>query len=131
MKFWIKMLAGVVMGIVIGSYVEPVSLFLEPLRITGTLFFRLLRFFVFPLLFFSAIRSVLNLRINKRLFIVLVKSLGYFLLLSAIGAAIGIVLGDVLMPGVGLNIKEFESPMLIEYPDTSNFILGVIGNHNL
>jgi Na+/H+-dicarboxylate symporter len=69
---------------------------------------------------------VLNLRVNKRLFIVLVKSLGYFLLLSAVGATIGIVLGDVLMPGVGLNIQEFESPMLIEYPDTSNFILGVI-----
>ncbi len=126
MKFWIKMVVGLVMGIVIGSYIEPVSLFLEPLRITGTLFFRLLRFFVFPLLFFSALRSVLNLRVNKRLFIVLVKSLGYFLLLSAIGATIGIVLGDVLRPGVGLNIKEFESPMLIEYPDTSNFILGVI-----
>lgn len=126
MKFWIKMLAGLGMGIVIGSYIEPVSLFLEPLRITGTLFFRLLRFFVFPLLFFSAIRSVLNLRVNKRLFIVLVKSLGYFLLLSAVGATIGIVLGDVLMPGVGLNIKEFESPMLIEYPDTANFILVVI-----
>ena len=126
MKFWIKMLAGLVMGIIVGSYIEPVSLFLEPLRITGTLFFRLLGFFVFPLLFFSVVRCIIYLRSKRRLFIVMVKSLGYFILLTVIGATVGVVLGDVLLPGIGMNVQEFESPLLIEYPETSGFILGVI-----
>jgi len=123
MKFWIKMLAGVFIGIIVGAYIEPTSVFLEPLRIAGLLFFRVLSFAVFPLLFFSCVRSVIFLRKGKRLFLVLVKSLGYFILLTAVGATIGIVLGDVLLPGAGMNISEFESPRMIAYPQTSDFIL--------
>jgi proton glutamate symport protein len=126
MKFWIKMLSGLFIGMIVGAYIEPTSLFLEPLRIAGTLFFKLLSLAVFPLLLFSAIRCALFLRTNKRLFVVIAKSLGYYMLLTAIGATIGMVLGDVLMPGVGINIKEFESPMSIQYPGTSDFIIRTI-----
>ncbi len=126
MKFWIKMLAGVFIGIIVGAYIEPTSVFLEPLRIAGVLFFRVLNFAVFPLLFFSCIRSVIFLRNSKRLFLVLVKSVGYFILLTAVGATIGIVLGDVLLPGVGMNISEFESPRMIAYPHTSDFIIKTV-----
>jgi Na+/H+-dicarboxylate symporter len=126
MKFWIKMFSGLFIGILVGAYLEPTSLFFEPLRITGSLFFRLLSLAVFPLLLFSAIRSIHFLRTQKRLFVTLVKSLGYYVLLSGIGATIGIVLGDVLLPGVGMNIQEFESPMKIFYPATSEFILNTV-----
>ena len=126
MRFWIKMLAGLFMGIIIGSYIEPGSLSLEPLRIAGALFFRLLNFAVFPLLFFSAVRCILHLKSNKKLFVVLAKSLGYYILLTVVGATIGVVLGDVLIPGAGINVEEFESPMVIQYPETANFILHMI-----
>ncbi len=126
MKFWIKMLVGLVIGIIVGMYLEPTSLFIEPLRITGVLFFKLLNLLVFPLLLFSGIRSVLYLKSNRRLFIVLVKSLGYYILLTSIGAVIGIILGSVLKPGIGSAIVELESPVTIQYPETSSFILNVI-----
>jgi len=126
MKYWIKMVAGLIMGIIVGVYIGPDSIFLEPLRTIGTLFIRVLNFLVFPLLFFSAIRSVIFLRQNHRLFIVLIKSFGYFLLLTAIGAASGVVLGNVLKPGVGSTIKELESPLLLHYPETAGFILKIV-----
>ncbi len=126
MKFWIKMIAGLVMGIIIGSYIGHNSIFLEPLRTGGVLFFRVLNFLVFPLLFFTVIRSVIFLRQGKRLFIVLVKSLGYFILLTALGATIGVVLGDVLKPGTGMNISAFESPNVLHYPETAAFIQTVV-----
>jgi Na+/H+-dicarboxylate symporter len=126
MKFWIKMLAGLFLGIVVGSYIGPESVFLEPLRVIGTGFIRVLNFLVFPLLLLSATRSVVFLRHNKRLFLVLVKSLGWFLLLTAAGATIGIVLGDVLLPGEGVSVGFFESPEVPYYPETSRFILEVV-----
>ena len=126
MKFWIKMIAGLVMGIIIGTYIEPGSLSIEPLRVIGMLFFKLLNFAVFPLLFFSAARNILYLRSNRRLFLVLIKSLGYYILLTAVGSTIGVVLGDVLQPGVGINIKALESPVVIQYPETSKFILNIV-----
>lgn len=126
MKFWIKMFSGLFIGILVGAYLEPTSLFIEPLRIAGSLFFRLLNLAVFPLLLFSAIRCIYFLRTKRRLFVVLIKSIGYYVLLSGIGATIGIVLGDILLPGVGINIQEFASPMKLFYPPTSDFILNTI-----
>ena len=126
MKFWIKMVAGLFLGIIVGSYLGPESVILEPMRVIGVVFIRVMNFLVFPLLFLSAIRSVVFLRKNRRLFIVLVKSLGYFLLLTAVGATIGIVLGDVLQPGLGVKIGAFESPESLYYPGTSSFIISVV-----
>ncbi len=126
MKFWIKMVAGLFLGIIVGSYLGPESVILEPMRVIGVVFIRVLNFLVFPLLFLSAIRSVVFLRQNRRLFIMLVKSLGYFLLLTAVGATIGIVLGDVLQPGLGVKIGAFESPESLYYPGTSRFIISVV-----
>jgi Na+/H+-dicarboxylate symporter len=69
---------------------------------------------------------MLYLRSNKRLFLVLLKSLGYFILLTVTGSAIGIVLGGLLQPGVGINIKALESPAVIQYPETTAYILKVV-----
>jgi Na+/H+-dicarboxylate symporter len=126
MKFWIKMVAGLVMGIIVGSYIGHNSIFLEPMRTCGILFFRVLNFLVFPLVFFTTIRSVIFLRSNKRLFVVLVKAIGYFILLTAIGATIGVVLGDVLKPGAGMNIGALESPDVLHYPETAAFIQKIV-----
>jgi len=126
MKFWIKMITGLVVGIIVGMYITPSAPFYEPFRIVGLLFFKLLSFLVLPLLLLSGIRSAINLRTGRRLFIVIVKSMGYFLLLTFIGAVIGIALGHVLEPGIGINIVDFESPMVIVYPGTSAFILGAV-----
>ncbi len=126
MKFWIKMAAGLFMGIIIGSYISPDSIFLEALRVVGLVFIRLLNLLVLPLLFFSGIRCFLLLRQNKRLFIILVKSMGYFLLFTLVGATIGIILGDVLRPGAGINVAGYESAQLLRYPSTSSFLIGVV-----
>jgi len=126
MKFWIKMVSGLILGIVVGSYLGPDSFFLEPFRTAGLLFIRVLNFLVLPLLFFSAIGSVAHLRGNRRLFILFVKSMGYFVLLTAVGATFGVVLGEVLKPGLGINIREFSSPAGVTFPGTSEYLLGMV-----
>jgi Na+/H+-dicarboxylate symporter len=126
MKFWIKMVAGLFLGIVIGSYIGPASFSYEPLRVIGMFFLKLFNFAVLPLLLFSSVRSLISLRTNKRLFVVLVKSLGYFILLTAVGAAVGLIMGGVLKPGVGVNIQEAASPSSFYYPSTADFILNIV-----
>jgi len=126
MKYWIKMIAALVMGLIVGTYINQDSFILEPFRIIGVMFFRALSFIIFPLLFFSVTRSILYLKSQKRLFIILIKSIGFFLLLTVIGAAIGVVLGDVLRPGEGINIGKIETPALINYPKTSDYITKII-----
>ena len=131
MKYWIKMVAALVMGLIVGTYINQNTPILEPLRIIGVMFFRVLSFMIAPLLFFSVTRTILYLKSQKRLFIVLSKSIGFFLLLTVIGASIGVVLGDVLMPGSGINIGKIETPSIITYPKTSNYIIKIIPNNIL
>jgi proton glutamate symport protein len=126
MKFWIKMITALVVGVIIGMYISPSSILFEPFRVVGMLFFRLLSFLVLPLLLLSGIRCAINLRTGRRLFVVVAKSIGYLLLLTVIGAVVGVTLGHLLQPGIGINIAELESPVVIEYPETSRFILGVV-----
>ena len=54
------------------------------------------------------------------------KAIGYFLLFTAVGATIGVILGNLLQPGLGINIGEIESPQKILYPGTSDFILSIV-----
>ena len=126
MKYWIKMIAALIMGLIVGTYINQNSSMLAPLQIIGIMFFRVLSFIIVPLLFFSILRTILYLKSQKRLFIILSKSIGFFLLLTIIGAAIGVVLGDVLMPGAGINIGKIETPALIDYPKTSDYIKNII-----
>ncbi len=126
MKYWVKMIAALVMGLVIGTYINPDSSFIIPLKTIGIMFFRILGFLVFPLILFSTVKTILYLKAQRRVFLVLIKSIGYFLLLTIIGAAIGVVLGDVLEPGVGINIKQMETPQVIHYPKTTDFLVNIV-----
>ena len=122
MKLWIKMAVGLVAGILIGSFLRSDSHAIVPLYTAGMVFMRTLSFIFLPLLFFTSIRVFINLRTRRNLLIVFSKSIGYFLVLTIVGAAIGITLGEVLKPGVGITVSAFESPVLIDYPGTARFI---------
>ena len=126
MKFWIKIVAGLFLGIIVGSYIGPESFSFEALKVIGSFFMNLFSLAVLPLLVFSCIRSIISLKLNKRLFLVLVKSLGYFVALTAVGAAVGLIMGDVLKPGIGVDIKEIASPSVFYYPTTSEFLLRIM-----
>ena len=126
MKLWIKMAVGLVAGILIGSFLRSDSHAIVPLCTAGMVFMRTLSFIFLPLLFFTSIRVFINLRTSRNLLIVFSKSIGYFLLLTIVGAAIGITLGEVLKPGVGITVSAFESPVLIDYPGTARFITDIV-----
>lgn len=126
MKFWIKMVASLIIGIVVGGYLGPDSLFVEPFRTVGMLFLHVVEFLVLPLMLLSAIRMVVKLRSERRLGLVFIKAMGYFILLTVVGAAIGMALGEFLQPGVGFNIGELESPTRVRFPDTADYLLSIV-----
>lgn len=120
------MIVGVFLGIIVGSYIDPGSVLVEVFRVAGVLFIRILSFLVLPLMLLSGIKSVIYLRSKKALALSVLRAMGYFLLFTAVGATIGVVLGDVLQPGLGINIGEIESPQRILYPGTSDFITCIV-----
>jgi DAACS family dicarboxylate/amino acid:cation (Na+ or H+) symporter len=103
-----KLLVGLVVGTLLGL---GARLFLSPnlldglvenvARPLGQIFLRLLFMLVIPLLFGALVSGVAGLEL-KKLGRIGVRTLGYTVVVSAIAVAIGLVLVNVVQPGVGL-----------------------------
>ncbi|TYP49241.1 dicarboxylate/amino acid:cation symporter [Thermosediminibacter litoriperuensis] len=98
-----KILIAMVLGALIGYIVGPGITVLDPI---GTIFLRLLKMVILPLVFFSiaaGASSVIDLSRLKRiggLFLV------YWVLSSLAAAAVGLVWAAIFKPGVGVKLAE-------------------------
>jgi len=97
--FWV--LAGIVVGAIIGLVAPGFAVELKPLA-DG--FVKLIRMLIAPIIFATVvvgIASLGNLRQAGRLG---AKALGYFLVMTLLALAIGLVVINVVAPGEGLNV---------------------------
>ncbi len=86
----------------IGEHVLPFLKFL------GDLFIKLIRMVVVPLVFFSITESVLNLGDIKKLRGIGIKTILTFLCTAMIAVTIGLVLANIIKPGLGVNLAGEE-----------------------
>jgi len=98
-------LGGVLSGL--GAETESVKQILFGLGLLGTLFIDLLKMVLAPLVFFSIVVGVANLRQHTQLHQVWVLTLGFFLLTMAIAIFLALVAANWFEPGKGLNLDIF------------------------
>ena len=98
-------LGGVLSGL--GAETESVKQILFGLGLLGTLFIDLLKMVLAPLVFFSIVVGVANLRQHTQLHQVWVLTLGFFLLTMAIAIFLALVAANWFEPGKGLNLDMF------------------------
>jgi Na+/H+-dicarboxylate symporter len=98
-------LGGVLSGF--GAETESVKQILFGLGLLGTLFIDLLKMVLAPLVFFSIVVGVANLRQHSQLHQVWVLTLGFFLLTMAIAIFLALVAANWFEPGKGLNLDMF------------------------
>ena len=105
-----KILIGMVLGAITGFIVGPSIEVIAPI---GTIFLRLLRMTIIPLIFFSVASGVTGVAdLNRR------KKVGglfvrYWAFSSLLAAATGIVWALIISPGVGINLPV-EEPMEVD-----------------
>ena len=98
----IAMLVGTIVGLVGGM--RAVDWF----GWLGSLFIRLLKMIIVPLVVTSIITGVASVGAGKSLGRLFGKTLGYYLLSSGLAALAGLLLVNILQPGVGSNIAGVE-----------------------
>jgi Na+/H+-dicarboxylate symporter len=98
-------LGGLLSGL--GVETESVKQILFGLGLLGTLFIDLLKMVLAPLVFFSIVVGVANLRQHTQLHQVWVLTLGFFLLTMAIAILLALVAANWFEPGKGLNLDIF------------------------
>src|SRR5919112_6573489 len=102
---WLYMavIAAVFLGIAVGLLFPSFGLKLEPL---GEGFVALIKMMIQPVIFCTIVLGVGSVASAARVGKVGGLALAYFLTMSTVALAIGLVVGNILHPGSGLNLTD-------------------------
>ncbi|MFC1550256.1 dicarboxylate/amino acid:cation symporter [Candidatus Neomarinimicrobiota bacterium] len=99
-KLYWQVLIAMILGIAFALIFQEKSLIAKPL---GTIFMRLLRMVIIPLILFSITSGVISL--GKNIGRVGVKTFGYYLMTSLLAILIGMALANIIRPGDGIDLN--------------------------
>lgn len=100
---YLAVIVAVVLGIVVGLAAPGVATQLKPL---GDGFVSLITMMISPVIFCTIVLGVGSVRKAAKVGAVGGLALGYFLVMSTVALAIGLVVGNILEPGHGLHLTE-------------------------
>jgi aerobic C4-dicarboxylate transport protein len=124
---YIAVIVAVVLGVLVGLLFEDFAIKLEPL---GTGFVALIKMMIQPVIFCTIVIGVGSVASAARVGKVGGLALGYFLTMSTVALAIGLVVGNILHPGAGLNITKdvaaAGAAQATEAGTTTDFLLGLV-----
>src|SRR5215207_3140171 len=98
---YVQVLIGVALGIAVGALFPAFGASLKPL---GDAFIKLVKMIIAPIIFCTVVHGIASMSDMKKLGRVGGKTLLYFEIVSTLALVIGLVVVNLLKPGVGFNI---------------------------
>ncbi|MPR00560.1 cation:dicarboxylase symporter family transporter [Modestobacter sp. I12A-02628] len=129
---YIAVIVAVVLGIAVGLLFKD---FAVDLKWLGTMFVNLIKMLISPVIFCTIVLGIGSIRTAAKVGRVGGLALGYFLTMSTFALAIGLVVGNLVHPGDGLQLTESAREAGQQYATqaegggeggTTGFILGLI-----
>ncbi|MFJ4923480.1 cation:dicarboxylate symporter family transporter [Streptomyces sp. NPDC088725] len=125
---YIAVVIAVALGILVGFAAPGVAVELKPI---GTGFVSLITMMISPIIFCTIVLGVGSVRKAAKVGAVGGLALGYFLVMSTVALAIGLVVGNILHPGDGLHLTESTKGVGAAQAEgasssTTDFLLGII-----
>ncbi|SHH02228.1 dicarboxylate/amino acid:cation symporter [Tepidibacter thalassicus] len=108
-KIFIGLLLGLVLGIILNrmpsGYFKDVVLINGIFKVVGSVFINAIKMLVVPLVFISLVCGASSIGDVKKLGRVGVKTLGFYVLTTAIAISLALVVGKIINPGIGLDLS--------------------------
>ena len=128
---FISLILGTAFGLILskagGKDVAWIAHVTEFCSFLGTVFIRLIRMIVVPLVFFSITAAVLELKDIKQLRRIGIRTFVLFTVTSGIAIAIGITLAYIIKPGKGIVLKNVTNEITVsELPSIYDTLLDII-----
>jgi len=124
---YLAVIVAVALGILVGLAAPDLAVQLKPI---GTAFVALIKMMISPVIFCTIVLGVGSVRSAAHVGKVGGMALGYFLAMSTVALTIGLVVGNLIHPGAGLNLTpdvvKAGAEQAGEAGSTTDFILGVI-----
>jgi len=124
-------LLAVVLGIAVGAIWPEIGESLKPL---GDGFIKLVKMVIAPVIFCTVVTGIAGMESLERVGRVGIKALGYFLFFSTLALIVGLVMGNLVQPGAGMNIDpaSLDPATVSEYQEKAReagivaFLLDII-----
>ena len=110
---------GLILGIIVGAIFygsESAQNFLQPF---GDIFLRMIKMIVVPIIVSSLIVAVAGVGDLKAVGKLGAKSLSYFVVVTMIAIAVGLISANIIQPGAGVNMDKLEQTDISTYVDTA------------
>ncbi|MFE4144871.1 cation:dicarboxylate symporter family transporter [Peribacillus sp. YIM B13472] len=110
---------GLILGIIVGAIFygnETAQNFLQPF---GDIFLRMIKMIVVPIIVSSLIVAVAGVGDLKAVGKLGAKSLSYFVVVTMIAIAVGLISANIIQPGAGVNMDNLEQTDISTYVDTA------------
>ncbi|MER6612769.1 cation:dicarboxylate symporter family transporter [Streptomyces xantholiticus] len=125
---YLAVIGAVVLGIIVGFAAPGVAVELKPI---GKGFVNLIKMMISPVIFCTIVLGIGSVRKAAKVGAVGGLALGYFMVMSTVALAIGLIVGNVLEPGSGLQLTEAARAAGAEQASgggesTADFLLGII-----
>ena len=128
---YVQVLAAILIGGLIGHF-WPV--FGESLKPLGDAFIKLVKMVIAPVIFLTIVTGIAGMRDLGRIGRVAAKAFAYFLTFSTLALVVGLVVGNLIKPGHGLNIDPatLDAGAVSQYSTAAHettivgFLMGVI-----
>jgi aerobic C4-dicarboxylate transport protein len=100
-QLYVQVLTAIALGAVLGHFFPEFGIALKPL---GDAFIKLVKMIIAPVIFLTVATGIAGMSDMKAVGSVVGKAFAYFLTFSTLALIIGLVVGNVVRPGEGLNI---------------------------
>ncbi|MFS0794968.1 cation:dicarboxylate symporter family transporter [Microbacterium sp. 1P10AE] len=120
---YIAVIVAVVAGIVVGLVAPQFAVGLEPV---GKGFVNLIKMMIAPVIFCTIVVGIGSIAKASTVGKIGGLALLYFLVMSTFALGIGLLVGNIIHPGEGLNIAGAQYDAVPEATTTQDFILGII-----
>lgn len=128
MKLWHKVALGLILGIIFGVYLPQ---YVEALKPIGTIFLRLIKMVIIPLIFFSILAGITSMKDPTTFSRVGIKSVLLYFGTTCFAVIFGLSVAHVLQPGTGVVINFGSMPQLVkEVPfNLVEFLINIVPNN--
>jgi aerobic C4-dicarboxylate transport protein len=120
---YVAVIVAVVLGIAVGFLAPDVGKALKPV---GTGFVNLIKMMISPVIFCTIVLGVGSIRQAAKVGKVGGLALLYFIVMSTFALVIGLIVGNMLEPGAGMNLAQSGQAPATEAESTTEFLLGII-----
>ncbi|MFU0831336.1 MAG: Amino acid:cation symporter [Oscillospiraceae bacterium] len=136
LKMWQIILIALVLGMIFGIFLSAlggtevgwIAGICDLMSFLGNVFIRLIRMVVVPLVFFSIVAAIVDLKNIRELRNIGVKTVLFFTLTSAVAITIGLILSNIIKPGYGLTLEGVNADTITvnQLPSIYDTLLDII-----